>query len=82
MTLELIETVPSLPPRPRDSNKGLFGTVLVIAGSAAWPGPPPLCGASGAAIRRRAGQDRHAGRGPADRRQLRAVVHGLSPTLR
>jgi ADP-dependent NAD(P)H-hydrate dehydratase len=53
MTPELIETVPSLPPRPRDSNKGLFGSVLVIAGSRGMAGAAALCGA--AALRSGAG---------------------------
>ena len=46
MTPEPIETIPSLPPRPRDSNKGLFGSVLVIAGSRGMAGAAALCGAS------------------------------------
>jgi ADP-dependent NAD(P)H-hydrate dehydratase len=46
MTPEQIETMPSLPPRPRDSNKGLFGSVLVIAGSRGMAGAAALCGAS------------------------------------
>ena len=33
-------------------------------------------------VRGRSGQDRHAQRSPADRRQLRAVVYDLSPALR
>ena len=82
MTPEPIETMPSLPPRPRDSNKGLFGSVLVIAGSRGMAGAAALCGA--AALRSGAGLVKIAtpGRGPADRRQLRAVLHDLSPALR
>jgi ADP-dependent NAD(P)H-hydrate dehydratase len=53
MTPEPIETLPSLPPRPRDSNKGLFGSVLVIAGSRGMAGAAALCG--GAALRSGAG---------------------------
>ncbi len=46
MTLESIDTITKLPPRPRDSNKGLFGTVLVVAGSRGMAGAAALCGAS------------------------------------
>ena len=53
MTPKLIETIPSLPPRPRDSNKGSFGNVLVIAGSRGMAGAAALCGA--AALRSGAG---------------------------
>ena len=53
MTPERIENVPSLPPRPRDSNKGLFGSVLVVAGSRGMAGAAALCGA--AALRSGAG---------------------------
>lgn len=53
MTPELITTLPSLPPRPHDSNKGLFGSVLVIAGSRGMAGAAALCGA--AALRSGAG---------------------------
>ena len=53
MTPERIETMPSLPPRPRDSNKGLFGSVLVVAGSRGMAGAAALCGA--AALRSGAG---------------------------
>ena len=53
MTLEQIDTVPSLPARPRDSNKGLFGSVLIVAGSRGMAGAAALCGA--AALRSGAG---------------------------
>jgi ADP-dependent NAD(P)H-hydrate dehydratase len=53
MTPEAIETIPTLPPRPRDSNKGLFGSVLVVAGSRGMAGAAALCGA--AALRSGAG---------------------------
>ena len=53
MTPERIETIPTLPPRPRDSNKGLFGSVLVVAGSRGMAGAAALCGA--AALRSGAG---------------------------
>jgi ADP-dependent NAD(P)H-hydrate dehydratase len=53
MTLEQIETVPALPPRPRDSHKGRFGSVLIVAGSRGMAGAAALCG--GAALRSGAG---------------------------
>jgi NAD(P)H-hydrate epimerase len=46
MALEPIETVPVLPPRPRDSHKGQFGHVLVVAGSRGMAGAAALCGIS------------------------------------
>jgi ADP-dependent NAD(P)H-hydrate dehydratase len=53
MTLESVDTIPRLSPRPRDSNKGRFGTVLVVAGSRGMAGAAALCGA--AALRSGAG---------------------------
>ena len=53
MKLERIETIPTLPPRPRDSHKGRFGSVLVVAGSRGMAGAAALCGA--AALRSGAG---------------------------
>jgi NAD(P)H-hydrate epimerase len=53
MTLEAIEAVPTLGPRPPDSHKGRFGHVLVIAGSRGMAGAAALCGA--AALRSGAG---------------------------
>src|SRR5262245_62165951 len=41
-----VESIPSLPPRPTDSHKGLFGTVLAIAGSRGMAGAAALVGAS------------------------------------
>src|SRR5437762_1493841 len=46
MALERIEAVPTLPPRPADSHKGLYGTVLVVAGGRGMAGAAALCGAS------------------------------------
>jgi ADP-dependent NAD(P)H-hydrate dehydratase len=46
MALVLIQTIPTLPARPRDSHKGRFGTVLVVAGSRGMAGAAALCGAS------------------------------------
>ena len=45
MALEAIEAVPILGPRPRDSHKGRFGHVLVIAGSRGMAGAAALAGA-------------------------------------
>jgi ADP-dependent NAD(P)H-hydrate dehydratase len=53
MALELIEAIPFLPARPANSHKGLFGTVLVIAGSRGMAGAAALSGA--AALRSGAG---------------------------
>jgi ADP-dependent NAD(P)H-hydrate dehydratase len=44
-SLQAIEAVPVLGPRPRDSHKGRFGHVLVIAGSRGMAGAAALCGA-------------------------------------
>jgi ADP-dependent NAD(P)H-hydrate dehydratase len=46
MTMESIDTIPRLPARPRDSHKGRFGTVLVVAGSRGMAGAAALCGAA------------------------------------
>ena len=46
MDLTQIDKIPDLPPRPADSHKGRFGTVLVIAGSRGMAGAAALCGAS------------------------------------
>src|ERR1700740_2114996 len=53
MALERVETIPDLPPRPADSHKGLYGTVLVIAGGRGMAGAAGLVGA--AALRSGAG---------------------------
>jgi ADP-dependent NAD(P)H-hydrate dehydratase len=53
MTLEKVDTVPTLPARPRDSHKGRFGSVLIVAGSRGMAGAAALCG--GAALRSGAG---------------------------
>jgi ADP-dependent NAD(P)H-hydrate dehydratase len=46
MALELIKSTPTLPARPRDSHKGRFGSVLILAGSRGMAGAAALCGAS------------------------------------
>jgi ADP-dependent NAD(P)H-hydrate dehydratase len=46
MELQRIDAIPRLAPRPRDAHKGLYGTVLVIAGGRGMAGAAGLCGAS------------------------------------
>src|SRR5271165_794656 len=46
MTLERIESIPTLPKRPADSNKGMYGFVVVVAGGRGMAGAAALCGAS------------------------------------
>jgi NAD(P)H-hydrate epimerase len=53
MMIERISTLPTLPKRPADSNKGMFGRVLVVAGSRGMAGAAALVGA--AALRSGAG---------------------------
>jgi len=53
MTLERITTTPTLPKRPADSHKGLYGTVLVVAGGRGMAGAAAICG--GSALRSGAG---------------------------
>jgi NAD(P)H-hydrate epimerase len=47
MAVERVESIPTLPKRPRDSHKGLYGTVLVLAGGRGMAGAAALCGAGG-----------------------------------
>ena len=51
--MEIITTLPALPPRPSDSNKGQFGRILIVAGSRGMSGAAILC--SSAALRAGAG---------------------------
>ncbi len=51
--VENITTMPKLPPRKRDANKGDFGKVLIVAGSRGMAGAAVLCGT--AALRGGAG---------------------------
>src|SRR3954451_4525934 len=53
MALIRVESISYLPPRPADSHKGLYGTVLVIAGSRGMAGAAALTAA--AALRSGAG---------------------------
>src|SRR5438874_13425765 len=50
---EVVLALPRLTPRPADANKGLFGRVLVVAGSRGMSGAAVLCGS--AALRGGAG---------------------------
>jgi NAD(P)H-hydrate epimerase len=45
MALERIQTLPTLPKRPADSNKGMYGSVLAIAGGRGMAGAAGLVGA-------------------------------------
>jgi ADP-dependent NAD(P)H-hydrate dehydratase len=46
MAIERIETLPRLQPRPKDSHKGLYGTVLAFAGGRGTAGAAALVGAA------------------------------------
>jgi len=46
MSIERIETLPRLQPRPKDSHKGLYGTVLAFAGGRGSAGAAALVGAA------------------------------------
>src|SRR5262249_9392801 len=51
--VEIVRQLPHLAPRPPDSNKGMFGRILVVAGSRGMSGAAILC--ASAALRRGAG---------------------------
>src|SRR4051812_1611254 len=53
MAIERIEKLPRLPGRPKDGHKGLYGTVLALAGGRGTAGAAALLG--GAALRSGAG---------------------------
>jgi NAD(P)H-hydrate epimerase len=53
MSLQSIQSIPMLPPRTKDAHKGVFGTVLIIAGSQGMAGAAALAGK--AALRSGAG---------------------------
>lgn len=53
MPLERIESIPFLAKRPADSHKGMYGSILVVAGGRGMAGAAALCGA--AALRSGAG---------------------------
>ncbi len=46
MTIERITAVPALPKRPADSNKGMYGSILVVAGGRGMAGAAALVGVS------------------------------------
>jgi NAD(P)H-hydrate epimerase len=46
MTLERVVSIPTLPKRPADSNKGMYGYVLIVAGGRGMAGAAGLAGAS------------------------------------
>jgi ADP-dependent NAD(P)H-hydrate dehydratase len=52
-TIEIVNSLPTLPPRAPDSNKGDFGRVLVVGGSRGMSGAAVLC--ASAALRAGAG---------------------------
>ena len=56
MNTRRIVTIPSLPARPADGHKGMYGTVLVVAGGRGMAGAAALVGAS--ALRSGAGRVR------------------------
>ena len=70
--MERIETIPILPERPRDGHKGLFGKVLIIAGSTGMSGAAALAGKS--ALRSGAGLVR-----VACPREIMPIVASLEP---
>src|SRR5438874_5859153 len=51
--MQRIVTLPTLPPRPADGHKGLFGRVLIVGGNDGMIGAPVLAGT--AALRSGAG---------------------------
>ena len=51
--MQKIESIPKLPPRPKDSHKGMFGRICIIAGSLGMTGAAALTGR--AALRAGAG---------------------------
>lgn len=72
MSMEIITTLPSLPPRAADANKGTFGRILIVAGSRGMSGAAVLCGS--AAVRAGAGLVRVAL--PAE---IQPIVAGSNP---
>jgi NAD(P)H-hydrate epimerase len=46
MPLTRVETIPTLPKRPEESHKGMYGSVLLLAGGRGMAGAAALCGAS------------------------------------
>lgn len=73
MDLERIDTIPTLPPRPKDSHKGRFGSVLLLAGSRGMSGAAALGGIS--ALRSGAGLVRIASAA-----EVQPTVAGFDPS--
>src|ERR1700736_2240670 len=46
MALQRVETLPTLPKRPQDSHKGMYGSILVLEGGRGLAGAAGLSGAS------------------------------------
>src|SRR5438067_2705533 len=46
VTIERIDRAPTLPPRPKEGHKGIFGRVLVVGGNDGMIGAPVLAGTS------------------------------------
>ena len=46
MPIDRVETITTLPRRPLDSHKGLYGSILVVAGARGMAGAAGLCGVS------------------------------------
>jgi len=44
MPLERVETIPHLAKRPADGHKGMYGTVLVVAGGRGMAGAAAMAG--------------------------------------
>lgn len=73
MELERIDSIPTLPPRPKDSHKGRFGSVLLLAGSRGMSGAAALGGIS--ALRSGAGLVR-----VASAAEVQPTVAGFDPS--
>src|SRR5438067_9565470 len=46
VTIERIDRAPTLPPRPKEGHKGIFGRVLVVGGNDGMIGAPVMAGTS------------------------------------
>ncbi len=70
MTLERVDTLPILPKRPADGHKGLYGSVLVVAGGRGMAGRGRFGRCLGTPLGGGLGAGRECGGGPADGREL------------
>jgi len=73
--LQIITDLPRLPARSADSNKGMYGRVLVVAGSKGMSGAAVLSGKRGFAGRRGPGARRLSARDPAHCRGGQPMLH-------